>query len=82
MAVQGGVSGDDFADEISSNNTSIQTIVDTEIKSDSSTHQAALFTLKLREIHKVSQIAMTEIMIEVSTMLNEATQDIKRKYFL
>ena len=76
------VSGDDFADEIlSTNNTSFQTITDTEIESDGSTHQAALFTLKLREIHKVSQLAITEIMTEVSTMLDEAIQDIKKEVF-
>ena len=77
-----GVSEDDFTDDTSStNNTTIQLVGDTEIESDSSTHQAALFTLKLREIHKVSQFAMTEIMTEVSTMLNEATQDLKEKEF-
>ena len=79
-----GVSGDDFTDEASStSNTSIpvQSVAVTEIKSDGSTHQAALFTLKLREIHKVSQLAMTEIMTEVSTMLNEAIQDLKKEVF-
>ena len=77
-----GVSEDDFTDNTSStDNTSIQLVGDTEIESDSSTHQAALFTLKLREIHKVSQLAMTEIMTEVSTMLNEAIQDLKEKVF-
>ena len=43
-------------------------LLDTEIESDGSAHQAALFTLKLREIHKVSQLAMTEIMTEASMM--------------
>ena len=44
-------------------------------------HQAALFTLKLREIHKVSQLALTEIMTEVSTMINDTVQDVKKKVY-
>ena len=60
--------------------------VDDEVRSGSNVpecniHQAALFTLKLREIHKVSQLALAEIMTEVSTMINDKVQDVKKEVF-
>jgi len=80
---------DDFMEETLSicNDIHNQSVCDFELESDSNgvselnEHQAALFALKFREIHKVSQLALTEIMTETSTMINISAEDIRKKVF-